>query len=95
MPAIIQRDRPSDVFRKTRLGNRIVIGGGIGLGTGMGLDVGVFGAKQFFGSIDGQIFRDINKFAAAVIPFLGIALGVLVGQYTSLGFHDRQTGGVF
>ena len=64
------------------------VGGGIGLGTGMGLDVSVFGVKKFFGTIAGQVFDDVGILAAAVVPFAGVAFGILIREDTARGFES-------
>ena len=70
------------------------IGGHIGLGPRMGLHIDILGTKEGFGALHGQLFGHINHFAAAVITFVRIALGVLVGQQAPLGRHDRAAGNV-
>ncbi len=61
----------------------------VGLRAGVRLDIGGIGAEQLFRPIDGQLLGHINMFAAAVIALARIALGVLVGQLRTLGFHHR------
>ena len=64
----------------------------VGLRTGVGLHIGgvVVGisAVDFQDTVDRQLLGDVDKFAAAVIAFAGIALGVLVGQLRTLRLHD-------
>ena len=50
----------------------------IGLASGVRLDVGVLGAKEFFGALDGQVFHDVHELAAAVVTFAGIAFAYLL-----------------
>ena len=45
----------------------------------MRLHVGVIGAEQGFGAVDGQLLGFIDKLSAAVVTFAGIAFGVFVG----------------
>ncbi len=69
--------------------------GRVGLGTGVRLDVGVIGAEQLLGAIDGQLLDHVDVFATAVVALVGIAFGVLVCEHRTLGFHDRRAGVVF
>jgi len=51
------------------------------------LDVGVLGAEELLGALDGELLDLVDEFAAAV-PALGrVALGVLVGEHAALGLH--------
>ena len=52
--------------------------GGIGLSSGMGLYVRVFCTEQFLDTCNGKTLGLINDLAAAVVPFSGIAFGILV-----------------
>ena len=61
----------------------------------MGLHVGETAVEQLLGPVDGESFRDVDEFAAAVIAPPGIALGVLVGHDPALGLHDRAGHDVF
>ena len=61
----------------------------------MRLYVGIFRVEKGAGTLNRQFFGHIDKFAATVIAFFGVAFGIFVGQDASLGFHDRPTGGVF
>ncbi len=54
----------------------------------MRLDVGVFGAKEFLGAIDGQLLDFVGVFAASVVALPGVAFGVFVGKNPSHGFED-------
>ena len=71
------------------------VDGRVGLGTGMGLHIGVVGAEQLLGAVDGQLFHYVDMLAATVIALARIAFGVFVGQYRALGFHHRRAGVVF
>ena len=46
----------------------------------MRLHVGVLGAEEFFGAIDGELLDFVGDFAAAVVALAGIAFGVFVGE---------------
>lgn len=71
------------------------IDGHVGLGAGVGLDVGVVGAEEFFGAVNGELFDFVDFFAAAIPAFGGVAFGVFVGEAGALRFHDRTAGEVF
>jgi hypothetical protein len=68
---------------------------GVCLGAGVGLDVGVGCAEELFGAIDGELFDDVDVFAAAVPAFSGVTFGVFVGEEGALGLHDGGGGEVF
>ncbi len=68
---------------------------GIRLRAGMRLHVGVGGAEELFGTVDGELFHDIDVLAAAVIALARIALGVLVREDRALGFQHPGTGVIF
>ena len=63
------------------------VNGQVGLGAGMGLHVGVFGAEQLAGAVNGQLFHLVHILAAAVVAVTGVAFGVFVGQHTAHGRH--------
>ncbi len=65
------------------------------MGAGVGLDVGVIGAEELFGAVDGELLDVVDEFAAAVPAFGGVALGVFVGEDAALGLHDGGVGEVF
>ncbi len=67
----------------------------VGLRPGVGLDVGVLGAEEGLGPIDGELFGDVDGGATAVVTFAGIPFGVFVGQDAPLRGEDRFGGGVF
>ena len=52
----------------------------VGLRAGVRLHVGVLGAEQLLGALDGQRFGDVHELAAAVVALAGVAFRVLVGQ---------------
>ena len=54
----------------------------------MRLHVGVLGAEQRLGAIDGELLDDVDELAAAVVAPARIALGVLVGQDRALRLED-------
>ena len=56
------------------------VGGHVGLRAGVGLDVGVLGAEELAGPVDGQLLHLVDHLAAAVVALAGVALGVLVGE---------------
>ncbi len=66
--------------------------GEVGLGAGVRLHVGVVGAEQFFGAVDGQLLDDVHVFAAAVVALARIAFGVFVGQLGTLRLHHARAG---
>src|SRR5690606_34658591 len=68
------------------------VDGGVGLGAGVRRDVGVVGAEQLLGAVDGQLLDDVDVLATTVVALARIAFGVLVGQYRTLGFHHRRAG---
>ena len=69
--------------------------GAVGLAAGVRLDVGVVGAEQLLGAVDGQLLDHVDVLAATVVALARVALGVLVGQHAALGFHHRRAGVVF
>jgi hypothetical protein len=71
------------------------VDGGVGLGAGVRLDVGVVGAEQLFGAVDGQLLDHVDVLATTVVALAWVAFGVLVGQYRALSFHHRRAGVVF
>ena len=64
------------------------IGGGIRLRAGMRLHVGVVGAEELLGAVDGELLGDVDEFAAAVVTLPGVALRVLVRQHRALRLED-------
>src|SRR5437868_374827 len=61
----------------------------------MGLNVGMFGSKEFFGALDGELLGNIHMFTATVPAAFWVSFRILVGQDGALRFHDRQAGEVF
>ena len=61
----------------------------------MGLDVGVAAAEQLLGALDGELFRDIDDLAAAVVAAAGVALRVFVGQDGALRLQHGGGDDVF
>ena len=68
------------------------IDGHVGLRAAVRLHVGVLGAEQLLGPVDGQLLDDVDVLAAAVVAPAGIALGVLVGQHAAGGLHHGGAG---
>ena len=62
----------------------------IGVRAAVSLHVGVLGAEQLFGAVDRECLDDVDVFAAAVISFAGIALGILVGEMGAHCRHDSR-----
>lgn len=71
------------------------VGSHVGLRPRVRLDVGAVGAEQRQGPVDGQLFRAIDKFTSAIVAFLRVTLGILVGQNAALGRHDGAAGDIF
>ena len=65
------------------------------LSAGVGLDVGVVGAEEFFGAVDGELFDYVGVVLAAVVAFAGVALGVFVGKDGAEGVEDGAGDVVF
>ena len=68
------------------------VGRGIGLRAGVRLDVGVVGAEELLGAIDGELLGHVHEFAAAVVTLARITFRVLVGQHRALGLEHARTG---
>ncbi|MNM49766.1 hypothetical protein D3C81_607770 [compost metagenome] len=66
--------------------------GAVGRGAGVWLDVGVIGAEQLLGAVDGQLLDFIHMLATAVVALARVAFGVFVGQAAALGLHDALAG---
>jgi len=62
----------------------------IRLRTGMRLHIGGLRPEQFFNPVDRELLGDIDEFAAAVIAFAGIALGVFIGELRPLSGHHHR-----
>ena len=67
-----------------------LVHGEVGLGAGVGLHIGIFGAEQLLGALDGNTLDLVNIVAAAVIARAGIALGVFVRQVAAHGLHHGR-----
>ena len=70
------------------------IGRQIGLRAGVGLHIGVLRPEKLPRPVDGQPLDFVHILAAAVIPALGVALGVLIGQAAAHGGHHRRRGDI-
>ncbi len=55
----------------------------------MRLDVGEGGAEQLAGALDGELFRDVDILAAAVVAPTGVTFGVFVCQHRALRLEHR------
>ncbi len=64
-----------------------LIGSKVGISAGMRLHVGELAVEQLAGTLDGQIFNDIDLFAAAVIALARITFSVLVGKHGAHCLH--------
>ena len=69
--------------------------GQVGLRTGMRLHVGIFGAEQFAGTVNGQLLNLVHIRAAAVIAVARIALCILIGEHCAHCGHYRGADNVF
>ena len=67
-----------------------VVGGHVGLRAGVRLDVGVLGAEEGLGALDGDALDLVDDLAAAVVALARVALGVLVREHRADGLHDRR-----
>ena len=54
----------------------------------MRLHVGVFGAEEFLGAIDGKLLDLVGVLATPVVALAWVALGVFVGENRAHGFED-------
>ena len=61
----------------------------------MRLHVGVVGAEEFLGAVDGELLGDVDEFATAVVALARITFGVLVGEHRALRFEHARAGVVF
>jgi len=59
----------------------------------MGLYIGRLSSKNGLGTVNGQLFSHVNKFASAVVTLSRIAFGIFVGQLRALR-HEDGGGGV-
>ena len=67
-----------------------LVHGEVGLGAGVGLHIGIIGAEELLGPLNGDVLHHVHALTAAVVALAGIALGVLVGQD---GTGGGQNGG--
>ncbi len=65
------------------------------LAAGVRLHVGEVGAEQLLGAIDGEVFRDVDEFAAAIIARARIAFRILVGHHRALRLQHGAADDVF
>jgi hypothetical protein len=56
------------------------------------LHIGVIGAKQLLGALDGQLLGLVDILAAAVVALVRVAFGVLVGQHRPLHRQHARAG---
>ena len=61
----------------------------------MGLHVGEFRAEQLFDPFNGQVFHQIDVFAAAVIPVTAVAFCVFIGKHAAGRSQHRLADDVF
>jgi len=59
------------------------------LRAGVRLNIGEIAIEQLLRALDRQLFGNVHKFAAAVIPASRITLGIFVGENRALGFEHR------
>ncbi len=64
------------------------IGGHVRLAAGVGLHVGVGAAEKLLRALDGEVFRDVDEFAASVVTLARVAFRVLVREDAALRFTD-------
>ena len=57
----------------------------------MWLDIRVVGTEQLLSSFDREHLNLVYVFAAAVIAFMRIALGILICEHATLGLHNPRT----
>ena len=53
----------------------------------MRLNVCIFGIKELFGAVPGQILDDIDVLASPVITLAGVAFGVFIGKNAAVAFE--------
>ena len=59
------------------------------------MDIGVVGAEQGLDAFNGQHLDLVDVFAAAVVAFTGVALGIFVGEHRALRLYYARAGVVF
>ncbi len=67
----------------------------VGLAARVGLDIGMLGAEELLGTVAGQIFDNVDAFAAAVVAPAGIPFGVFIRKHAADGLHHRRARIVF
>ncbi len=58
------------------------------LSTGMCLNIGKIGSEKLLCPLYRKVFNNVNAFAAAVIPFAGVALCIFIGQNAAHCSHN-------
>ena len=66
--------------------------GGVGLGAGVRLNVGIGGAEEGLGALDGEALHRVDVLAAAVVPLARIAFRVFVREHAALGLEHPGRG---
>ena len=75
--------------------NRRQINRHVRLSAAVRLHVGMIGAKQFFRAVNCRLLDDISPFAAAVVSFARITLGIFVSKDGTGGFEDGFADKIF
>ena len=65
-----------------------LVHGEVGLGAGVGLHIGIIGAEELLGPLNGDVLHHVHALTAAVVALAGIALCVLVGEDGAGGGQD-------
>ena len=66
------------------------VGRGIRLRARVRLNVGVVGAEELLGAVDGELLGDVDEFATAVVALARITFGVLVGEHRALRLEHAR-----
>ena len=66
------------------------VDGLVGRGARVRLHVGVLGAEEVFGPLDGQGLDLVDDLAAAVVAVARVAFGVLVGEHAAHRLQHRD-----
>ena len=61
--------------------------GSVGLGARVGLHVGILCTEKLTYAVDSQLLYLVNNLATTIVTVSRIALGILVSQVRSHGFH--------
>ena len=61
----------------------------------MRLNIDVFGAEEFFGPVDCEVFDDIDELTPTIVPVPRVSLGILVREYGSYCFEHRAIREIF